>query len=120
MMTILQENSSRLNISRPAIIQRTKDNKVNIMKKDVSIENWVIRGTVFILIFTIGCFIWFQYQMSITEQYDNNYKVEPQHIDESSQTEQEDIIHIESNDAAEQEATEKNSTENSNSQSWQS
>lgn len=68
------------------IRQRTKDNRVNIMKKDVSIENWILGGTVFILIFTIGCFVWFQYKMSITEQYEGNYKVETQHIDESSQT----------------------------------
>ena len=81
------------------------------MKKDVSIENWLIRGTVFILIFTIGCFVWYQYQMSITEQYGSNYKVETQHINESSQTGQKEIGHIEIDDAVEQDRTGKNSSD---------
>ena len=81
------------------------------MKKDVSIENWLIRGTVFILIFTIGCFVWFQYQMSITDQYDGNYKVETKHIDELSQTGQKQIKDREINDDAEQDITGNNSTD---------
>ena len=93
------------------ITQRTKDNRVNIMKKDVSIENWLIRGTVFILIFTIGCFVWFQYQMSIANQYDSNYKVKTKHIDELSQTGQKQIKDIEVNDDVEQDTTENNSTD---------
>ena len=52
------------------------------MKKDVSIENWILGGTVFILIFTIGCFAWFQYRMSIIEQYDNKDKMKPRHTKE--------------------------------------
>ena len=63
-------------------MQRTKYNRVISMKKDVSIENWILGGTVFILIFTIGCFAWFQYQMSIIEQYDNKDKMKPQHTKE--------------------------------------
>ena len=81
------------------------------MKKDVSIENWLIRGTVFILIFTIACFVWFQYQMSITDQYDGNYKVETKHIDELSQTGQKQIKDREINDDAEQDITGNNSTD---------
>ncbi len=81
------------------------------MKKDVSIENWLIKGTVFILIFTIGCFVWFQYQMSITDQYDSNYKVKTKHIDELSQTGQKQIKDIEINDDVEQDTTENNSTD---------
>ena len=53
------------------------------MKKDVSIENWLIKGTVFILIFTFGCFVWFQYKMSITEQNTDRFhsrKIESQEI----------------------------------------
>ena len=67
------------------------------MKKDVSIENWLIRGTVFILIFTIGCFVCFQYQMSINDQYHSNYIVKTKHIDDLSQTGQRQIKDIEIN-----------------------
>lgn len=81
------------------------------MKKDVSIENWLVRGTVFILIFTIGCFVWFQYQMSMVERYDSTYKVETHHIDESSQTGQNEIIHIEIDDGVEQDTTGNNSSD---------
>ncbi len=92
-------------------MQRTKDNRVNIMTKDVSIENWILGGTVFILIFTIGCFVWFQYRMSIIEQYDNKDKMKPLHIDKSSQSGQEEIFHIEINDAVEQGTIRDNSTD---------
>lgn len=81
------------------------------MKKDVSIENWLIRGTVFILIFTIGCFVWFQYQMSITDQYYSNYKVKAKHIDELSQTGQKRIKDIEINDDVEQDTAGNNSND---------
>ena len=90
-------------------MQRTKYNRVIIMKKDVSIENWILGGTVFILIFTIGCFVWFQYRMSIIEQYDNMDKMKPRHIDESSHSGQEEIFHIEIDDAVEQGTTGDNS-----------
>ena len=81
------------------------------MKKDVSIENWILGGTVFILIFTIGCFVWFQYQVAITDQYYSNYKVKTKHIDELSQTEQKRIKDIEINDDVEQDTAGNNSTD---------
>ena len=93
------------------IMQCAKDDKVNIMKKDVSIENWLFRGTVIILIFTIGCIVWFHYQMSTIERYDSNYKVETQHTDESAQTGRKEIIHKEIDDDVEQDTPGKNSTD---------
>ncbi len=81
------------------------------MRKDVSIENWLVRGTVFILIFTIGCFVWFEYQMSTVERNDSDYRVETQHIDESSQTGQNEIIHREIDDAVEQDTSGNNSSD---------
>ena len=81
------------------------------MKKDVSIENWLIRGTVFILIFTFACFVWFQYRISTIERYDSNYKVDTQHIDEASQNEQNERSYIEINDDVEQDTTGDNSAD---------
>ena len=81
------------------------------MKKDVSIENWLIRGTVFILIFTFACFVWFQYRISTIERYDSNYRVDTQHIDEASQTGQKEMIHKEISDDVEQDTSGNNSTD---------
>ena len=30
------------------------------MLKELSIDNWILAGTGFLIIFTIGCFIWYQ------------------------------------------------------------
>lgn len=100
---------------------RTKDNWVNIMKKDVSIENWLIRGTVFILVFTFGCFVWFQYKMTNTERYEDTYKVETIRIDNSSQTGQMEMMHKEINvDDVELDPTGKNSHDTKNMDDLQS
>ena len=82
------------------------------MLKDFSIENWILGGTAFILIFTIGCFVWFQFQMSTIETYDKTQKVETQHIDETSEIEHNEIQHIEINDIEDNDTTGKSSTDN--------
>lgn len=81
------------------------------MKKDVAIENWIIRGTVFILIFTFSCFVWFQYQMSTIERYDGNYNIETRFIVEPSVTGQNESLQIEINDDIEQDTGGNNSTD---------
>ncbi len=81
------------------------------MLKDFSIENWIVGGSIFIMIFTIGCFVWFQFMMSTVEIYDNNQKVETQHIDETSDTDHEEIHYIEFNDTENKDTTGKNSTD---------
>lgn len=81
------------------------------MKKDFSIENWILGGTAFILIFAIGCFVWFQFKMSTVEIYDSNHKVETEHIEETSDTDHREIQYIEINDTEEDDSTEKNSTD---------
>lgn len=90
---------------------RTMDNRENVMLKDLSIENWIVGGSAFILIFTIGCFVWFQFKMSTVEIYDSNQKVETQHIDETSDTENEEIKYIEIIDTDDKDTTGKNSTD---------
>lgn len=83
----------------------------NIMLKDFSIENWILGGTAFIMIFTIGCFVWFQVKMSTEEVYDNHHEVEIQHIDETSDTEHNEIQHIEIHDTEAPDTTGENSTD---------
>ena len=81
------------------------------MLKDFSIENWILGGTAFILIFTIGCFVWFQYQMSAIELYDINDDIETQQIDETSGTEHKEIQLIEIDDLNDEDTSGKNSTD---------
>ena len=90
---------------------RTMDNREDSMLRDLSIENWIVGGSIFIMIFTIGCFVWFQFKMSTVEIYDNNQKVETQYIDETSDTDHEEIHYIEINDTEDKDTTGKNSTD---------
>lgn len=56
------------------------------MKKEFTIENWILGGTSFILIFTFGCYLWFQSEMSSIDNYFNDHTVETQQSDETSET----------------------------------
>ena len=56
------------------------------MKKEFTIENWILGGTSFILIFTLGCYLWFQSEMSSIDNYFNDHTVETQQSDETSET----------------------------------
>jgi hypothetical protein len=68
------------------------------MLKEFSIENWILGGTCFILIFTLGCFLWFQNQMVYLQPMDTDPEVEIQHLQEPSETEQIETPQIELSD----------------------
>ncbi len=54
------------------------------MIKEFSVENWILGGTCFILIFTLGCFLWFQHQMAYLQPVDTDQGVEIQHLEKPS------------------------------------
>lgn len=81
------------------------------MLKDFSIENWILGGTAFIMIFTISCFVWFQFQMSTIEIYDSKNDADTQQIDETSEIQNSEIQYIEINDTEDNETTGQNSTD---------
>lgn len=56
------------------------------MKKEFTIENWILGGTSFILIFTLGCYMWYQTQMSSIDNYFNDHIEETQQSDKTSET----------------------------------
>ena len=87
------------------------DNREDVMLRNLSIENWIVGGSIFIMIFTIGCFVWFQFMMSTVEIYDNNQKVETQYMEETSETDNEEMRYIEINDSEDNDTTGKNSTD---------
>lgn len=44
--------------------------------KEITIENWIIGGSIFLLVFTIGCYFWFQHELAILND-DNTYMETP-------------------------------------------
>lgn len=55
------------------------------MFKEFSIDNWILGGSVFILIFALGCYFWFQNEMASIQQDVNPY-VKTQLLEKSSET----------------------------------
>ena len=82
------------------------NNKGEKMIKEFSVENWIIGGTCFLIIFTLGCYLWFHNVMaSIENQYtETNTEVKP--LDKTSEMPQ-----IEKENTYEQESLEKNRAE---------
>ena len=81
------------------------------MLKNLSIENWILAGTSFILIFTLGCYLWFQNEISSIELQYTDHQVEIQHVDEPSDIESIKTPLIEINDEEESDTPENNSTD---------
>ena len=71
------------------------------MFKEFSIDNWIIGGTIFILIFTLGCYLWFQNEMTPIQQ-DVDLNVEIQQVEQSSKTEQIELTGTEQSGAHEE------------------
>lgn len=68
------------------------------MKKEYTIENWILGGTSFILIFTLGCYVWYQSQMSSIDNYFNDPTEKTQQINETSEKDELETPLIEIND----------------------
>ncbi|RKU15761.1 hypothetical protein C6501_06255 [Candidatus Poribacteria bacterium] len=78
------------------------------MFKENSVDNWILGGTVFLLIFTLGCYLWFQNEMAYLQPQDTS--VERQHLKKASETKQAEKPQIELTDTAQPEASQKNSS----------
>ena len=79
------------------------------MFKENSVDNWILGGAVFLLIFTLGCYLWFQNEMAYLQPQDIN--VERQHLKKASETKQAEKPHIELTDTAQPDVSEKNSND---------
>lgn len=79
------------------------------MLKEYSIENWILGGTCFILIFTLGCYLWFQNQMAYLQRVDTDPRVEIQHMEKPSEAKQIETPQIDLTDTEQPDASEKNS-----------
>ncbi|RKU27075.1 hypothetical protein C6497_12315 [Candidatus Poribacteria bacterium] len=55
--------------------------------KEITIDNWIIGGSVILLVFTVGCYFWFQHELAILDDY-NTYIETPS--TQTSEIEQED------------------------------
>ena len=78
------------------------------MFKENSVDNWILGGVVFLLIFTLGCYLWFQNEMAYLQPQDT--EVEIQHIGKSSEIKQVEKPQIELTDTVQPDASEKNSS----------
>ncbi|MCE2401773.1 hypothetical protein J4G08_12920 [Candidatus Poribacteria bacterium] len=81
------------------------------MFNEISIDNWILGGTVFLLIFTLGCYLWFQNEMAYLQPQDTDTNVEIQRLEKPSEIKQVETPQIEFTDIAQPEASEKNSSD---------
>ncbi|MDE0085385.1 MAG: hypothetical protein OXU23_06710 [Candidatus Poribacteria bacterium] len=79
------------------------------MFEEISIDNWILGGTIFLLIFTLGCYLWFQNEMAYLQPQDT--EVERQYLEKSSEIKQIETPQIESTDTVQPDASEKNSSD---------
>ncbi len=80
------------------------------MLKEFSIENWILGGTGFLLIFTLGCYLWFNNEMASIEQNYTDHKVGIQHTEKSTETGHVKAPHIEQIDVEEPDTPEEDSS----------
>ena len=80
------------------------------MLKEFSIENWILSGTGFLLIFTLGCYLWFNNEMASIEQNYTDHKVGIQHTEKSTETGHVKTPHIEQIDLEEPDTPEEDSS----------
>lgn len=55
------------------------------MLKDLSIDNWILAGTGFLVIFAVGCFIWYQNVMAQLEPKNYDYTHDTEQVEKSNQ-----------------------------------
>ncbi len=56
--------------------------------KEITIDNWIIGGSIFLLVFTVGCYFWFQHELALLD-YDETYIETPS--TQTSEIEQEEL-----------------------------
>ena len=79
------------------------------MIKEVSVENWIIGGTCFLIIFTLGCYLWFHNVMASIEDQYTDTNVESEHLENTSEMSTNETINT-----FEQKSLEKNRSETEN------
>ena len=81
------------------------------MFKEISIDNWILGGTVFLLIFTLGCYLWFQNEMAYLQPHDTDTELEIQHLEKPLEDRQVETPKIELTDIVQPDAFQKNSSD---------
>ena len=44
--------------------------------KEFSIDNWIIGGTIFLIVFTLGCYFYFQHELSVLDNDNTNIETQ--------------------------------------------
>ncbi|MDE0484657.1 MAG: hypothetical protein OXI67_18930 [Candidatus Poribacteria bacterium] len=79
------------------------------MFEEISIDNCILGGTIFLLIFTLGCYLWFQNEMAYLQPQDTDTELEIQHLERPLDNKQVETSQIELTDTVQPE--EKNSSD---------
>lgn len=72
------------------------------MIKELSIDNWILAGTGFLIIFAVGCFFWYQNVMAELQPQNNDHSHDAQQLEKSPEApkiEVSDTIQQDDNDS---------------------
>lgn len=62
------------------------------MIKELSIDNWILAGTGFLIIFAVGCFFWYQNVMAQLQPYNDDQSLDSQQMHKSTETPKIEVI----------------------------
>ena len=70
-------------------MQKIGDSK---MLKDLSIDNWILAGTGFLIVFTVGCFFWYQNLMAQLQPVNDDSNHNTIQVEKANQDLKNDVI----------------------------
>lgn len=82
--------------------------------KEITIDNWIIGGTIFLLVFTVGCYFWFQHELAILNA-DQTY-IETTNT-QTSEIEQDELPKLQPIQTTQPDESDKNSSSDNDSSS---
>ena len=62
------------------------------MLKELSIDNWILAGTGFLIVFTVGCFFWYQNLMAQLQPVNDDSKHNTIQVEKVNQDIKNDVI----------------------------
>ena len=77
------------------------------MLKELSIDNWILAGTGFLIIFAVGCFFWYQSVMAQLQPKNTDHNYDTRQVEKSNHPPK-----IEATETSREDATDSHSTNN--------
>ena len=76
------------------------------MLKELSIDNWILAGTGFLIIFAVGCFFWYQSVMAQLQPKNTDHNYDTRQVEKSNHPPK-----IEATETSREDATDSHSTD---------